>query len=288
MSKTFKVLLSEPGKSMVLVQLRERLLKMMLVSSFVVGTVLFGLASIPAFQKGLYPTILIYGILYVWTILITFVKRLPYRMRAIGWLGMLYIFGSINLYLNGFNVDAGLFFITFIAMAILLMDLAGGLVALVLGSITVSISGFVNVAEHYQIPMGLPQSDPLLWIIGGMIFLLMGILLIYSLTTVVTGLEENLAKTTLLADELEQTNQSLRLSEARYRTLVETSPGLVVLLDLNGNIDMVNQWWIGLFGYENQEEMVGKNMLVFIAPEDQSRVAESFQKTLEGGAAKRS
>ena len=34
----------------------------------------------------------------------------------------------------------------------------------------------------------------------------MGILLMYSLTVVVNGLEENLAKATLLADELEQTN----------------------------------------------------------------------------------
>ena len=127
MNKTIRYLLSKPGKSQALVQLREGLLKMMLVSSFVVGTVLFGFASIPAFQKRLYQTILIYGILYVLTILITFVKRFPYRVRAIGWLGMLYIFGSINLYLNGLNVDAGLFFITFIAMAILLMDLAGGI-----------------------------------------------------------------------------------------------------------------------------------------------------------------
>lgn len=286
MNKTLKYLLSEPGKSQALVQLRERLLKVMLVSSFVVGSVLFALATIPALQKGLYVTILIYGILYVLTILITFVKRFPYRARAIGWLGMLYIFGCINLYLNGFNVDAGLFLITFIAMAILLMDLAGGLAALVLGCLTVSISALVNVAGHYQIPMGLPQSDLLVWVIGGTIFLLMGILLIYSQTTVVTGLEENLAKTTRLANELENTNVLLRMSEARYRTLVETSPGLVVLLDLNGNIVMVNHYGLDLFGYESLEEVKGKHLTTFIAPADQRRVASLFEKTLDVGEQK--
>jgi PAS domain S-box-containing protein len=88
----------------------------------------------------------------------------------------------------------------------------------------------------------------------------------------------------LLADELEQTNSRLRLSEARYRTLVETSPGLVVLLDLNGNIVMVNQFGLELFGYESLEEVIGKNLNTFIAPGDQLRVAGLFQKTLEVGA----
>ena len=258
MSKSFKYLLREPGKSRVLIQLRERLLRMMLFSSFAVGTVLFELALIPVLQKKLFLTVLIYSLLYLWTILITFVQRLPYRVRAIGWLGILYVFGSINLVNSGFNVDAGLFFITFIAMAILLMDMAGGLIALFLSSVTVSIMGFVNVMGHYVLPEGLPQSNPLLWIIGGIIFLLLGIILIYSLAIVVSGLEDNLAKTTRLAEELEKTNQSLRFSEERYRTLMETSPGLVALLDLDGNILMANKVGLTLFGYENLEEVVGK------------------------------
>ena len=284
MSQIAKFLLRNPGKSPVLAKLREQLLNMMLFSSFVVGTVLFGLALIPVLQKGLYPTIFIYSCMYGWTILITFVKRLPYRLRANGWLAILYIFGCTNLVNSGFNVDSGLFLVTFIAMAILLMDLPAGLVALVLGSLAVSILGFVNTNQNFPLPVGLPQSDPLLWIIGGTIFFLVGILLIYSLTIVVTGLEDNLAKATSLADELEQMNQSLRLSEARYRTLVETSPGLEALLDLNGNIDMINQGGLALFGYEDKRDVIGKNMLVFIAQEDQLLVAEAFQKILQEGA----
>jgi len=155
--------------------------------------------------------------------------------------------GTLNLFQSGFTVDAGLFLITLIAMAILLMDLPGGLVALLLGSVAVSILGYVNVTKHYELPMGLPQTNPLLWIIGGIIFLLMGALLIYSLSIVVTGLEENLAKATRLADELEKTNEALRISEARYRTLADTSPGLVALLDLHGNVLMANQSGLALF-----------------------------------------
>ena len=202
MSKFSDFLLRQPGKGSVLVQLRERLLQVMLYSSFAVGTLLFGLALIPTLQKGLYLTISIYTLLYVWTILITFLHHLPYRLRAVSWLGILFAFGIVNLVDSGFNVDSGLFLITFIAMSILLMDLPAGLVALALDSISVSILGLINTADHVKLPVGLPQSDPLLWIIGGTIFFLMGILLIYALTIVVNGLEVNLAKVTSLAVEL--------------------------------------------------------------------------------------
>ena len=275
-----------PKNNIVLAQLRERLLRIMLACSIVVGTVLFGIALIPVLQKGMYPTIFIYSLLYVWTIVITFEHRLPYRVRAIGWLGILFAFGLINLFESGFNVDSGLFLITFIAMAVLLMDLPAGLVALVLSSVSVSILGFINTNGEVKLPVGLSQSNPLLWIIGGIIFVLVGVLLIYSLTIVVHGLEENLAKANLLADELEQTNETLRMSETRYRTLVETSPDLVLMLDLLGNIITSNQGGLALFGYEHLEEVAGKNMLSFISPDDRPRVAESFQRTLATGGLK--
>jgi len=134
--------------------------------------------------------------------------------------------------------------------------------------------------------MGLPQTNPLLWIIGGIIFLLIGALLIYSLSILVTGLEENLAKATRLADELEKTNEALRISEARYRTLFDTSPGLVALLDLHGNVLMANQLGLTLFGYDHPEEEVGKNLLEFVPPDGWLRSVEVFQKTIEAGGFK--
>ncbi|MGD0876884.1 MAG: PAS domain S-box protein [Anaerolineales bacterium] len=277
-----------PGSTnnIVLSQLRERLLRIMLYCSFAVGSVLFALAVIPVLQKGMYPTIFLYSLLYVWTILITFAYGLPYPVRAIGWLVMLFAFGLINLLESGFNVDSGLFLITFIAMSILLMDVPAGLVALLLSSALISSLGFINTNGQVKLPVGLPQSDPLLWIIGGIIFVLMGVLLIYSLTVVVHGLEENLAKANLLADELNKTNGTLQMSETRYRSLVETSPDLVSMLDLDGNIVTSNQGGLALFGYEHQEEAAGKKIVDFISPDDQPRAAEAFQRTLATGGLK--
>jgi PAS domain S-box-containing protein len=276
----------KPGVSTVLFQLRQRLLKVILLISSILGTVVLGTAFIPAFRRGLYSTIAFYGIVYIWCLLITFVPRLSYRLRAIGFLVILFLLGSLNLYESGLNVDAGLIFTIFIGMTLLLMSLRGGVIALASSSLIISLFGFLNTSGKISLHMGLPQSDPLLWIIGGVIFFIIGLLLTYSLAVVVSGLEENLVKATSLAEELEKANSSLRLSEANYRTLVETSPGLVALLDLKGNIIMVNKAGLNLFGYSSQEEVVGKHFLTFIASIDHALVAEAFQRTLEVGAPK--
>ncbi len=272
MKKYFNLPFRDPTKNIFLARLREQLLNKILIGSFIVGSVLFIFALIPTLQNELYTTILIYSLLYIWTIVITFIRRLPYRVRTVGWLGILFGFGCINLVNSGFNLDSGLFFMMFIVMAILLLDLQGGLAAFLLSSVAIAFTGYENIFGHYQLPMGLPQSNPLLWLIGGGVFLVMGLLLIYALTIIVHGLDKNLEKAKRLANEIFQTNQSLQLSEARYRTLVETSPGLVTLLDLNGDVLMTNRVGLALFGYKDPEETVGKNMQVFVAPEDRARV----------------
>ena len=130
-------------------------------------------------------------------------------------------------------MDAGLFFLTLIAMAALMAGLQGGLIALGLSSITIAVTGFVIVSDHVRLSLGLPQANPMLWIIGGTIFLLMGILLTMSLSVVIHGMGTNLTKATSLTRELEQANEALRQIEERYLTLVVTSPDLILLLDVN-------------------------------------------------------
>jgi len=78
--------------------------------------------------------------------------------------------------------------------------------------------------------------------------------------------------------------EALRQSEERYRTLVETSPDAIVLMDLNLNLIMVNRQALTLYGYENPEEVVGKNGFDFIAPEDRPRAVEDVRKMLETGS----
>jgi len=70
------------------------------------------------------------------------------------------------------------------------------------------------------------------------------------------------------------------------RTLVETSPDAVALIDLKTNILMINQQGMALAGYKNNNagDIIGRSILEFIAPKDRSQVAENILKPVETGS----
>src|SRR5258708_1285184 len=55
------------------------------------------------------------------------------------------------------------------------------------------------------------------------------------------------------ADRREQANESLKQSEGRFRTLVETMPGAIVVADKQGRIQLTNERVETLFGYTRDE-----------------------------------
>jgi PAS domain S-box-containing protein len=77
--------------------------------------------------------------------------------------------------------------------------------------------------------------------------------------------------------ERRKLEEELRKSEERYRTLVETSPDSIALTDIRGNILMVNQQAVKLFGYEDPDELIGRNVLDLFVPEDRTRALESMR-----------
>lgn len=88
---------------------------------------------------------------------------------------------------------------------------------------------------------------------------------------------------TVIAKDL---NQYLKTSGSTIiRTLVETSPDAVALIDLNTNILMINQQGMALAGYKNNNagDIIGRSILEFVAPKDRSQVAENVLKPVEIG-----
>ena len=80
-----------------------------------------------------------------------------------------------------------------------------------------------------------------------------------------------------------QAEEALRDSEARYRALVEASPDGILLTDLDANIITVNKQLLKLHGYDSPEELLGRNGLELLAPEEHEIARERMQTFLQTG-----
>jgi PAS domain S-box-containing protein len=86
--------------------------------------------------------------------------------------------------------------------------------------------------------------------------------------------------------ERKRAEESLRESEERYRTLVETLPGALLLTSLDGIIHFCNRQAALLFGYNSVEELYGKHGSELIAQEPYTDHLEYVQHIIESGKLK--
>ena len=86
--------------------------------------------------------------------------------------------------------------------------------------------------------------------------------------------------------ERRNTEELLRLSEERYRKLVETSPLAILVTDLTGKILMINQESLNLYGGEKEDELLGRSAFALIAEKDQKRAEKNLDMTRKKGRMK--
>ncbi len=77
--------------------------------------------------------------------------------------------------------------------------------------------------------------------------------------------------------------KTLRENEALYRQLVEIYPESIAVTDLEGTFVKVNQETLRFYGFDRPEQMLGKNYLDFVAPEDRQKAIENAGVTFDKG-----
>jgi PAS domain S-box-containing protein len=76
---------------------------------------------------------------------------------------------------------------------------------------------------------------------------------------------------------------TLKISEEKYKTILNASPDGILLIDLKGVITEVSEIGVELFGFESRLDMVGKNIFRFFPSDEKNKVKEIVGKTLSEG-----
>ncbi len=82
--------------------------------------------------------------------------------------------------------------------------------------------------------------------------------------------------------ESKKMEMRLRESEQYYRTLVETSPDAIVIVDAGGRVTFASQKTLEIFGIPDPHSIKGISILDFVVPEENPRVQERMVEILSG------
>ncbi|MFZ4563367.1 MAG: PAS domain S-box protein [Bacteroidales bacterium] len=77
--------------------------------------------------------------------------------------------------------------------------------------------------------------------------------------------------------------QVIRVSEEKFRTMLNASPDGMVLIDLKGIIMEVSEIGLNLFGADERVDMVGRNILQFVPDSETAILKELLEKTTDEG-----
>ncbi len=76
---------------------------------------------------------------------------------------------------------------------------------------------------------------------------------------------------------------ALRESEELHRSLISASPDNVTATDVRGVITFASPRSVAQYGYDSQDDVLGRSAFELIAPEDRERAAANLQHTLQDG-----
>ncbi|MFH2137382.1 MAG: PAS domain S-box protein [Candidatus Omnitrophota bacterium] len=75
-----------------------------------------------------------------------------------------------------------------------------------------------------------------------------------------------------------RTQDALYESVELYQTLIETSPDAITLTDLSGRVIMVNRAKIIMHGYDKADELLGRDVFEFFAPQERDRARKDMER----------
>ena len=190
--------------------LRERILNSVLIGATIFGLLAYFLIVIRTINQTPLPAVIVYTAAVAWIIVITIMRKFPYRLRAISIVGLIYLLGMTSYLQGGVTTDGAIFILAFISMASLLFGSRGAVYALLIGIVSAAAMGTLMSMHVFAPSNPFSSDDSSGWVNRGAVLMLLSIVVSLSLTTMLRGLQNNLNKATEIATELEKEQEYLR------------------------------------------------------------------------------
>ena len=252
---------------------------------FLAGAVLGSLTYFPTLLKSIekqhWDVALLYTVGYLGTLCVTFVWRIPYKVRAVLGLLFIYFIAIYTLNIVGLYGSGRVWLLLFSLMSALFLGMRFGFLALVINVLTMVFYPMLlpDKGEEWT---GLYQviSHASMWDIATSTFIALNALSLISIALLMKGLEVGLGRSKKLRTDLENANAGLQreieeriaaekalvISRERNERLLAASPDPIVMLDASGLVSYANPAIEFVFGWR-PEDMLGKKMPIDDLPE---------------------
>lgn len=82
--------------------------------------------------------------------------------------------------------------------------------------------------------------------------------------------------------ELKQAEKTLKESEEKLKTIIETSPDGIAITSLEGTLEFATKKALSIWGYDSLDEVIGKNMLQFIDSSEHEKAIHTIRELING------
>jgi GAF domain-containing protein len=239
---------------------REPILFGLLIGASLVGIIAIGVFWFLTFESGPGISAIIYTVACLALIFLTIYRRLPYTLRSVGLLAIIYLVGATSLIDTVFQDSGQIFLLVLPLIGSILLGASGGIGGLIVSIATISMAG-------------LYLSGGELWLINAVNFTLVSTVTTITLIILVQRLEWSLRAGKNTADQmaaeraqLEQRvferTQVLERRLTQIYTAAEISRAISAVLDrqtlLQQVVDLVQNrfelYYVGVFLVDDQHE----------------------------------
>jgi signal transduction histidine kinase/ActR/RegA family two-component response regulator len=206
-----------PDKS-VLIQWREQLYFVIFFSFLLFLFIPLVQSAVHSYQHEQWSLLAIHLVCYLSVAVIVFFRRIPFFLRVIIGLIVVYIPGIAGLILIGADSSGRLWLFSFSIIATLFLGLRAGLAAVAVNVITVFAIGYMLSTGHLQWPDDKAAYSKI-WAITGVTFIFLNSVVTVSLAILVRALESNLVRSQLVSMKLREANKQLKEAQNKREKL---------------------------------------------------------------------